>query len=303
MRIARVVLAAMVAANGLAMLIAGQTWFERLPGVAATGPYNGHLVADVGVAFLAAAVSVLIGSSPAARLAVVPGGVFLVGHAGIHLAGLVRHGWPADRAALAVELLGVYLPGALSGVALIAALRPWFARGLARVAPAEILIRESERRLGVSLDYLREIANAAPKTWERLALLQAIQSRHQGDLAAASHLAQLGAVLVDDCGDCVQIHLNLARKDGVPASLLSAALAGQDDQLDPRFAAALRFGRAIARHDPAVDEHRVALESAFGRPTTIALAFEAAAARFYPSFKRGLGVARSCQLVKVHVGP
>lgn len=39
--------------NGLYMLARGPDWYARVPGVAHTGPYNPHFVADIGAAFLA----------------------------------------------------------------------------------------------------------------------------------------------------------------------------------------------------------------------------------------------------------
>ena len=40
--------------NGLAMLVAGPLWYETVPGVTDTGPFNPHFVQDIGVAFLVA---------------------------------------------------------------------------------------------------------------------------------------------------------------------------------------------------------------------------------------------------------
>ena len=40
--------------NGLAMLGAGSLWYETVPGVSETGPFNPHFVQDIGVAFLVA---------------------------------------------------------------------------------------------------------------------------------------------------------------------------------------------------------------------------------------------------------
>ena len=39
-------------ANGLSMLLFPETWFNTIPGVTATGPFNAHFVRDVGAAYL-----------------------------------------------------------------------------------------------------------------------------------------------------------------------------------------------------------------------------------------------------------
>ena len=45
-------LATITGANALWMLAAPANWFETLPGVVHTGPFNVHLVRDVGCAYL-----------------------------------------------------------------------------------------------------------------------------------------------------------------------------------------------------------------------------------------------------------
>ena len=79
------------AANGVVMLAAGQRWYESVPGVTMTGPYNPHFVADVGAAYFAAGLAVAArGWRPAFWPAAVAGSAFFVLHALIHVAGLAQ---------------------------------------------------------------------------------------------------------------------------------------------------------------------------------------------------------------------
>ena len=48
------VLALFTLFNGVSMLVDPGGWFERIPGVVETGPFNPHFVRDVGFGFLAA---------------------------------------------------------------------------------------------------------------------------------------------------------------------------------------------------------------------------------------------------------
>jgi hypothetical protein len=41
------------AGNGAFMLAAGRTWYETIPDVVHTGPFNPHFVADIGAAYFA----------------------------------------------------------------------------------------------------------------------------------------------------------------------------------------------------------------------------------------------------------
>jgi hypothetical protein len=46
-----------LAANGLAMLFAPLAWYDAVPGVPLTGPFNGHFVKDIGATYVACGVA------------------------------------------------------------------------------------------------------------------------------------------------------------------------------------------------------------------------------------------------------
>jgi len=105
------VLAVLTVLNGSIMLLAAATWYESVPGVSETGPYNPHFVQDLGAAFLVA------GLALAARAwrtrywpAAVAGAGFLAAHALLHLA-MIAFGH--DRYAV-FDLIAVVLPSALA---------------------------------------------------------------------------------------------------------------------------------------------------------------------------------------------
>ena len=105
------VLAVLTVLNGSIMLLAAATWYESVPGVSETGPYNPHFVQDLGAAFLVA------GLALAARAwrtrywpAAVAGAGFLAAHALLHLA-MIAFGH--DHYAV-FDLIAVVLPSALA---------------------------------------------------------------------------------------------------------------------------------------------------------------------------------------------
>ena len=105
------VLAVLTALNGLIMLLAGAAWYESVPGVSETGPYNPHFIQDIGAAFLVA------GLALAARVwrprywpAAVAGAGFLVAHALLHLLMIVS----GHDHYVAFDLIAIVLPSALA---------------------------------------------------------------------------------------------------------------------------------------------------------------------------------------------
>ncbi|UPK01613.1 hypothetical protein [Bradyrhizobium sp. 170] len=95
--------------NGLAMLVAGPLWYETVPGVPETGPFNPHFVQDIGVAFLVAGLALAARAwRPRYWPAAVASAGFLAAHAVLHLEMLaVGHTHHA-----AFDLLAIVLPSA-----------------------------------------------------------------------------------------------------------------------------------------------------------------------------------------------
>ena len=96
------------------MLVAPSHWFHTFPGVVASGPFNGHLVRDLAVAFWLVGIAFSWGAwrPEAAVSGVLAGSAFLIGHAGIHAAeAFTAHSGHGFRA---VDVLTVYVPAGLS---------------------------------------------------------------------------------------------------------------------------------------------------------------------------------------------
>jgi hypothetical protein len=74
------------AANGVFMLAAPPLWYDSVPGLAHTGPFNPHFVSDIGVAYLIAGLALIARAwQPRYWPAAVAGAAFMVGHAVIHM--------------------------------------------------------------------------------------------------------------------------------------------------------------------------------------------------------------------------
>ena len=74
------------AANGVFMLAAPPLWYDSVPGLAHTGPFNPHFVSDIGVAYLVSGVALIVRAwRPLYWPAAVAGAAFMCGHAIIHV--------------------------------------------------------------------------------------------------------------------------------------------------------------------------------------------------------------------------
>lgn len=110
-RILAALTGATAAGNGALMLVNGPHWFQSVPGVTDTGPYNAHFVYDVGAAFLIAGLALIARAwRPRYWPAALAGASFLSAHALIHVAGLL--GGHSHHAAF--ELASVIAPAAFA---------------------------------------------------------------------------------------------------------------------------------------------------------------------------------------------
>lgn len=100
-------------ANGLAMLFAGLAWYDAVPGVTSTGPYNAHFIKDIGAIYVTAALGLFwFAWRPAQGWpAMAAGATWLILHAAIHVydATCGGHGLADVRR----DFVGVYLLAAI----------------------------------------------------------------------------------------------------------------------------------------------------------------------------------------------
>jgi hypothetical protein len=110
-RLLAAILAIPTLANGLVMLAAGSRWYETVPGVTDTGPFNPHFVQDIGLAFLMSGLALAARAwRPRYWPAAVAGAGFLAAHALLHLV-LIAGGHSHH---VASDLLAIVVPSALA---------------------------------------------------------------------------------------------------------------------------------------------------------------------------------------------
>lgn len=80
-------MALLLGANGLLMLAAPLAWYDAVPGVPATGPFNGHFVRDVGAVYLMCAAALCWYASRPAQAwpALAMAALWLTPHSAIHV--------------------------------------------------------------------------------------------------------------------------------------------------------------------------------------------------------------------------
>src|SRR5262252_1035309 len=92
-------------------------------------------------------------------------------------------------------------------------------------------IASAEKDLGVPLDYCRFMIRVSLRASLKFAKFLSVDEYHRVLPPGPCYVARIVAVRDEDCGTCVQIAVNQAKKAGVPAEVLRAVLDGDLDRL------------------------------------------------------------------------
>jgi alkylhydroperoxidase family enzyme len=158
-----------------------------------------------------------------------------------------------------------------------------------------------ERRLGESVEYVRHVVRTSLPSFVRFALFSPMASYRRALPADAHAVAGLVSTRHADCGTCLQIGVNLARQEGVPAPILQAVIDRHPEALPEHLAQIYRFAEAVVASDPEADALREEVRARYGEEGLVELGLAIAAAGVFPLLKRTLGYAVSCSRVEVKV--
>ena len=103
----------LLGANGVAMLVASLAWYDAVPGVTSTGPFNPHFIKDIGAIYLMCALGLawFAWRPTAGWAAMAAAAAWLTMHAAIHVYDATCGTTPL--ADLQRDLVGVYLFAAI----------------------------------------------------------------------------------------------------------------------------------------------------------------------------------------------
>ena len=159
-------------------------------------------------------------------------------------------------------------------------------------------LNQMEKFIGVPIDETRYILKHSLDALLACSGLQKL-SRYHGPLSAEVYFtAKIAAYRQEDCGSCLQICVNLARKSGVPAELIRDLIAGRTQALPEPLRDVYQFAEEQANR---VDnpELRERLRQRYKDAGLIALALTITSARTFPTLKRALGYATRCSRMEI----
>lgn len=160
-------------------------------------------------------------------------------------------------------------------------------------------IEAAARRNGGDANYLVALYNASPRVLKSLKAAVNMLSHREVISIDAAYAAQIVGALAEGCGSCVQLHVDMARRAGVPEKDIAAVLHGEETLLLPETSLAMRFARAIASKSDDVPALGDEVRERWGEKGVIDLTMATQVSRFLSMLKTGFGHAIACEAVKV----
>jgi hypothetical protein len=156
-----------------------------------------------------------------------------------------------------------------------------------------------EKTFDYDAGYLRHVLRASPASMFKFSLgTQAMDRRAAPPEALVA--AGLVGTMLEDCGPCTQVGVDIALANGVDPKVLRAVLAGDEAAMGETAALAYRFARAsLARDMEACDPLRDEIVRRWGDAALVAISLSIVAARMYPTLKYALGYGKACSKVRV----
>ncbi len=160
------------------------------------------------------------------------------------------------------------------------------------------------RQFNYDMGYAHHILDTGMKPFRAFSGLFTLAAYRDRQLPFAPWIAaKWVAVQSEGCGPCQQLTINMAKQEGMPASLIKAIKLGDEQGMGPDAALAYRWARAVISPGAAPEEAQEAehlrqqIKDKWGERGLISLTLAMAGARSFPMIKRALGHNQVCQLL------
>lgn len=158
-------------------------------------------------------------------------------------------------------------------------------------------ITRFQTRYDYDMTYARELLDTSQIAFMHYTLMGVPAAYRQGVPKDAWFTVKMVAARTEDCGPCLQLVMNMAQADGVPALVRRAVWARDEAAMSDDVRLAWRYAEAAMGHAADLPQWCEAVQRRWGRRGLASLALSMTASRSFPMLKYALGHGRQCQAV------
>ncbi|MGC4060862.1 MAG: hypothetical protein QM749_08420 [Aquabacterium sp.] len=162
-----------------------------------------------------------------------------------------------------------------------------------------LLIRRFQARYDYDMGYAQELLDSSRMAFMHYALMGMPAAYRKDVPKDAWYAAKMVAARQEDCGPCLQLVMNMAELDGVPAATRRAVWARDERAMNDDVRLAWRYAEAAMAHAPDLAEWCEAIRQRWGQRGLACLALSMTASRSFPMLKYALGHGQQCRAVRI----
>ncbi|MEE2733253.1 MAG: hypothetical protein VYA55_20710 [Pseudomonadota bacterium] len=161
-------------------------------------------------------------------------------------------------------------------------------------------ITDFETHYAYDAGFMRDMLHHTPNAFD---LFQQFlpMARHRELLTVNDYwVAKIAAMMVEDCGACLQLNVRMAREQEVSVDLVKAALAGGADLPEPLHQL-FQYAQQVAGQGVVDSDLMAQMRSRYSKGQLLELGLCVASAKVFPTIKRALDEKLSCALIQVEI--
>ncbi len=160
-------------------------------------------------------------------------------------------------------------------------------------------LRKMSAHYDYDVSYMEWLLDRSPSAFFKFAKLMDAARHLEAAPVNAYFAAKLVGALVEDCGPCAQLVVDMSAEAGMPTDQIAAVLRRDTDAMRDDTMLGFRFADAITARSTNEDDVRDAVRSTWGDKAIVDLTLGLQIGRMFPMIKAGLGFAKECRRVQV----
>lgn len=161
-------------------------------------------------------------------------------------------------------------------------------------------LNEFEAHYQYDTTYLKELLESSPAGYTKFAAFRPLASHREKLDLETYWIAKLAAIQVEDCGECLQLNVRMARENNISTQLIESVLNGGDG-LPNDLRDIYEFVVNVAAQITIDSDLEQRIHARLDKGALLELGLCIATAKVFPTIKRSIGYAKSCNLIKIEV--